>query len=57
MATHSSILAWEIPMDRGDWRATGYRVVKTQKRLKPLSLHACTKPYVKKFHYFYVTEI
>ena len=21
MATHSSILAWRIPMDRGDWRA------------------------------------
>ena len=20
MATHSSILAWRIPMDRGDWR-------------------------------------
>ena len=22
MATHSSILAWENPMDRGAWRAT-----------------------------------
>ena len=22
MATHSSILAWRIPMDRGAWRAT-----------------------------------
>ena len=22
MATHSSILAWRIPMDRGTWRAT-----------------------------------
>ena len=22
MATHSSILAWRIPTDRGDWRAT-----------------------------------
>ena len=22
MATHSSILAWKIPMDRGAWRAT-----------------------------------
>ena len=21
MATHSSILAWEIPMDRGAWQA------------------------------------
>ena len=29
MATHSSILAWRIPMDRGAWRATvhgGHRV-------------------------------
>ena len=23
MATHSSILAWRIPMDRGAWQATG----------------------------------
>ena len=23
MATHSSILAWRIPLDRGAWRATG----------------------------------
>ena len=22
MATHSTILAWKIPMDRGAWRAT-----------------------------------
>ena len=26
MATHSSILAWRIPMDRGTWRATLYGV-------------------------------
>ena len=26
MATHSSILAWRIPMDRGAWRATVHRV-------------------------------
>ena len=28
MATHSSILAWRIPMDRGAWRATVLRVSK-----------------------------
>ena len=28
MATHSSILAWEIPMDRGAWRATVHVVAK-----------------------------
>ena len=26
MATHSSILAWRIPMDRGAWWATIHRV-------------------------------
>ena len=29
MATHSSILAWIIPMDRGDWQATVHRVTKS----------------------------
>ena len=28
MATHFSILAWEIPMDRGAWRVTVYGVAK-----------------------------
>ena len=26
MATHSSILAWRIPMDRGTWRAIVHEV-------------------------------
>ena len=30
MATHSSILAWRIPMDRGAWRAIVQRVAKNQ---------------------------
>ena len=29
MATHSSILAWEIPMARGAWWATVHGVVDT----------------------------
>ena len=28
IATHSSILAWRIPMDRGTWRATVRGVAK-----------------------------
>ena len=28
MATHSSTLAWRIPMDRGAWRATVHGVAK-----------------------------
>ena len=30
MATHSSILAWRIPMDRGTWQATVYGVTKSE---------------------------
>ena len=29
MATHSSILAWTIPMDRGAWWAMVYRVAQS----------------------------
>ena len=29
MATHSSVLAWRVPMDRGAWRATVYGVTKS----------------------------
>jgi len=37
MATHSSILAWRIPMDRGAWWATVQGVSKNWTRL---STHA-----------------
>ena len=30
MTTHSSILAWRIPMDRGAWWATVHRVTQSQ---------------------------
>ena len=33
MATHSSILAWRIPMDRGAWLAAVHGVAKSQTRL------------------------
>ena len=33
IAAHSSILAWRIPRDRGDWRATVHGVAKSQTRL------------------------
>ena len=42
MAIPSSILAWEIPMDRGAWQATVYRVAKSWTELKRLSMYACT---------------
>ena len=30
MPTHSSILAWGIPMDRGAWKATVHGITKNQ---------------------------
>ena len=40
MATHSSILAWRIPMDREDWWAIVHRVAKSQTQLRDFtSLH------------------
>ena len=37
MATHSSTLAWKIPMDRGAWRAAIYGITESQTRLTQLS--------------------
>jgi len=33
LATHSSVLAWRIPMDREAWWATVHGVTKSQKKL------------------------
>ena len=33
VATHSSILAWRIPMDSTAWQATVYGVAKSQTQL------------------------
>ena len=40
MATHSSVLAWRIPMDRGAWRTTVHGIAKSRTRLKGLGMHA-----------------
>ena len=37
MATHSSVLAWRIPMDRGAWWATVRGVVKESDKIERLS--------------------
>jgi len=34
MATHTSILAWRILMDRGSWWATVHGVTKSQTQLR-----------------------
>ena len=43
MATHSSILALRIPMDRRDWQATVHSVAQSGTGLKRLSIHAVAK--------------
>ena len=43
MATHSSSLAWRIPIDRGAWQATVCRVTK---RWTEMTQHTCTHPWV-----------
>ena len=40
MVTHSNILAWRIPMNRGSWWAIVHRVAKNWTWLKWLSTHA-----------------
>ena len=41
-ATHSSILAWRIPMDKGAWRAVVHRVANSWTRLNQLSMSTHT---------------
>ena len=41
MATHSSILACTIRMDKGAWWATVHGVTESQTQLKQLSTHPC----------------
>ena len=42
METHSSILSWIIPRDRGGWWATVHGATKSGTQLRRLSADACT---------------
>ena len=42
MATHSSILAWRTPMDRGAWQAMVHRVTKSRTQLSDSAQHSTT---------------
>ena len=42
MTTHSSILAWRIPMENGAWWATVHGVTRSQTPLKQLSSSSST---------------
>ena len=39
MATHSSILAWRIPQDRGGWWSTVHRVIKESDMTRNLNVY------------------
>ena len=43
MATHSSILAWRIPMERGAWAATVHGVPKSQHDWVTKRTHMCAR--------------
>ena len=43
MATHSSILAWRIPMDRGAWWATVLGVTESRTQLSTAQGRACIR--------------
>ena len=45
VATHSSILAWRIPMDRGTWQATDHGVAKSQTQLSDYTQHTVHLPW------------
>ena len=57
MATHSSILAWRIPMGRGAWWATIHRVAKTRMWLKQLSTHACKVLFILFANMFHIISL
>ena len=41
VATHSSILAWRIPMDRAAWWVMVHRISKSQTQLNRQHAHTC----------------
>ena len=49
MATHSSILAWKNPMDRGAWQATVHGVRKELDTLSWLNTHTHTRLQIKRW--------
>ena len=44
-ATHSSVLAWRIPMDRGAWEATVHGVAKSWTRLSDFTFFLSIVPF------------
>ena len=46
MATHSSVFAWRIPMDRGAWQATIHGVAKSQTQLSDFTFNLTVDNFV-----------
>ena len=42
MATHSSFLAWRIPMDRGAWPATVCGITKSRTQSSTAHMYSCS---------------
>ena len=53
MATHSSILAWRIPMNRGVWQATVHGVAELDKSEQLSTAHKVHKVLLTKFKISY----
>ena len=54
-ATHSSVLAWRIPMDRGAWGATVHGVTESRTQLSELSTahtHVCAYIYLNMYKFY-----
>ena len=56
MATHSSILAWRIPMDRGAWRATAQRLAKESDTTEATWHVLCASEYLENIRTFISNE-
>ena len=54
MATHSSILAWRIPMDKRAWRAIVHRVAKSWTQLSDKTQHSTGSKCLKEQSNFYL---
>ena len=55
MATHSSILAWRIPMDRGAWWATVHGITKSGTGLSDFThTHTHTHTYMYIYTFFFI---
>ena len=53
MATHSSILAWRIPMDRGAWWTTVHKITKSETGLSDFT-HTHTHTHTHIYIYIYI---